>query len=286
MGVALLGLAGSASAASTWFTTSASTTVSGNSTKSVTATCPTQSGYTVIATGGGFGGGWDDFALTESVMSGRGWRITAKNLTSGSLPLYVYANCLKWKGSPSNVTVSTYSITKVTVPNYASDSPSRYKTAKVTCSKGLLLSGGFLTDSSASDPAVARIYENMRTYTAAGTSSTWQISANNTGNYSTGSDKHITPYVYCLNNYTGASSNETAHSLSPEGISSAYCSSAKTAGGGWNIVAAPDPSVDARVPVQCLSFSGTDYTCDMDYYGDGDTPDTKNEAHAECLTAP
>lgn len=267
VGVALLALAGSASAAPTLASYSTNpASVAPNATVTLTATCPTGT----LNVGGGFEGD-GSFVVYKSVKydsgSTHGWQVQAKNITSGYGTIYGWVNCMS--GAPSKAAVTTVTASKATVANKGTGS------STATCSSGVIIGGGFVTDLGSGATPVMVIYLDGRP--SAGSSS-WRASAYNT----TGASKSVTAYAYCLTNYSGASSVQNSAPLQPEGMAEAGCSSPSIAvGGGYSI-----SRTVGNVPIQMLNESSNVYDCDMNYTLNTGDPDPNSLSYAECLTAP
>jgi len=220
--------------------------------------------------GGGFEGD-GSFSVYKNVKydsgSTHGWQVQAKNITSGYGTIYGWVNCMS--GAPSKAAITTVTASKATVANKGTGS------STATCSSGVIIGGGFVTDLGTGATPVMVIYLDGRP--SAGSSS-WQVSAYNT----TGASKSVTAYAYCLTNYTGASSVQNAALLQPEGMAEASCNSSSIAvGGGYKI-----SRTVANTPIQMLNEGSKVYDCDMNYTLNTDEPDPNSLSYAECLTAP
>jgi len=285
MGVALLGLAGSASAAPTQITaTNTYDDVDPLEPYTINVSCPT-----TPAGGGSYshhllvGGGFEashDFSIYENRMVGSTWQVSVFNAGSSVDEITVYANCLYWNGNPTKPTIVHETSSMTTVPvsttpkSVTSPSCPTDSTDKAKKQKTIVVSGGYLT-SEYTGPYVPTYIKNGRS------SNAWQV----TGYNPAGSPQQLQTQVNCLNGWSvvnskkqtvWATSSQAQGQDSEEGIAQASCtaSGAVASGGGWSI-----SQGNLNFPYQCLSFGPTDYTCDMDYA-------SSSLAYAECLVAP
>ena len=290
LGVALLGLAGSASAAPTQITaTNTYDDVDPLEPYTINVSCPT------TPVGGGsyshnllVGGGFEashDFAVYENRMVGSTWQVSVFNNGYGVDEITVYANCLYWNGNPTNPTVVKATSSMTTVPasttakSVTSPSCPTDSTDKAKKQKTVVVSGGYLsTDVGGYVPTYI---QNGRSGNA------WQVTGYNPPG---SSSQKVQAQVNCLNGWSVVNSKKQtvwattsqAHAGdAPEGMAQAVCGSAVVTGGGWSI-----SKTHLNFPYQCLSFGTNDYTCDMDYYGPGEGSDSSSLAYAECLVTP
>ena len=141
--------------------------------------------------------------------------------------------------------------------------------ATAKCSSGLIVSGGYL--STYAGDYVPTYIHNYRS------GSTWRVSGYNPS----GLTQYVTAQVNCLTGWkvgkVSATVSQNYQHVSAEGIGQAGCNSGVASGGGWSIA-----WTNLNFPYQCLSFTSTDYTCDMDYRDPADS----SSVYAECLVAP
>jgi hypothetical protein len=279
LGVALLGLAGSASAAPAVQIPTSYTYSQVDPIAPVTlnVSCPTVSGYShKLLTGGSFSA--SGFAINENRMVGSSWQVSAFNTTDYAQDITVYANCLYWSGTP-NATVKTTNAKATTI--------TAGKTVSQTSSCGsgtVLLSGGYLSEVTNAQVPVFSLN--------GGSGNGWKV----TGVNNTSAKHTLSTQVNCLSGWSftkvvnkktvtyKASSSQTTPPNGEdeaEGMAWAVCGSGTLASGaGWNVVA------HNNFPYQCVPSGATEWICDMDYYGDGEYGDPSSLAYAECLTAP
>jgi len=270
MGVALLGLAGSASAAPTQITASATYSgVDPLAPVTLNVSCPTNPSYShTLVVGGGFQAP-HDFAVYENRAHGNpatSWQVSAFNMASDFRDITAYANCLYWNGNPTNPKVVTASATSTTTIAVGATASST--TAK--CASGVIVSGGYLSSYNG-DEVPVYIFNGNTSSTGASTG-TWKV----TGYNNTGIKQTVRAEVNCLTGWSSAKTSQARQQVSSEGIAQATCTGkgAVASGGGWSIT-----SAHRNFPYQCVSFGPTDYTCDMDYA-------SSSLAYAECLVAP
>jgi hypothetical protein len=273
MGVALLGLAGSASASPSLGLIENFVWVPAGQNGDITVNC-TSGGFMA---GGGYRGA--NFAVYRSEKTGStGWRVQGRNITSSGDYLYAEGNCLF--GLPSGASIAaTVNGGTVNVGNNSTG------TSTATCSAGdpkhkppippdVLLSGGFITQLGTSgSKRVMTIYSDQRS------GSSWKVSAYNT----TGGTKTVQAFAHCLHGYSGASSYQNSAELEPEGMADAWCNGTDIAvGGGYSIV-----RTVGNVPLQMVSIYGpSDWDCDMNYTLSSGDPDPNSLSLAQCLYAP
>jgi len=272
VGVALLGLAGSASAvpieipaSNTYYSVDPLAPVT------VNVACPTQSGYShKLLVGGGFVAS-HDFAVYENRKVGSTWQISAFNMADYAGDVTAQAECLYWNGNPTSPTVVSSNGSGTTIrvgTTGTSTTPS--------CASGtVVVSGGYLS---------TYISDYVPTYIYNGRSgSAWKVSGYNPS----GVSQKVTAQVNCLKGWKvgskSAASSQSSAGIEPsETYAEALCTGtgAISVGGGWSITAA-----HSNFPYDCLVYGPTDFACDMDYEGGGGV-DNSSLAFAECLTAP
>lgn len=235
----------------------ASATLSAGATKTITATCP----FGTLATGGTFAVP-PGFLIMSNAKSGNGWALTVRNTSSASSQVDVRAVCLI--GAPSNATVETKAGSIVKVSNKNSGSSS------ATCASGTkLVGGGYETSGST---ATMRVYSNKR---VDNTSSSWRVSAQNT----TGSDRTIQAFAYCLKNTNLTTDQVVSGGASSGAFTFASCSPEKVLGHGY---AFPPTS-----PYQTTytSFWGSEGLISK-ISGTPASPDPNAVSYAECVGHP
>jgi hypothetical protein len=295
LGVALLGLAGSANAAGKITTVSKSITVKQQTNGTVTVSCSTPSGYVApLAVGGGFQAAlplevYRSRAVTASktyTINGKkvtktvaiGWEVAARNHSySASATLGVSVQCLTGAPSPKTTYVQQVATANTTVVNGQSLGWTP------ACSTGVAVAGGFTGDvSSNTDPAAVRVYINELLVDG----NQHYIQVDN----ETGGSKKVTAYAYCLNGWSGASAWVGAQALSVEGITQPACISGTiAAGGGWQIPQYLDGDVGPNPTViQVTRLTNTSVAVDMDP-GAPDIyppPDPTSWGLVNCVKAP
>lgn len=186
-------------------TESALTSVASLATSTVTATCP----FGTLAVGGGSELESPSFQLSNSLRSGNGWAVTAKNTAGVTRDLTATATCLT--GAPTGASVSTVQ------GNVAALTPTSSGTSTAACDTGTLVSGGFSTAVSGFPPSTPRIYANQR---VSSVSDSWQVSAYNT---SSSTSKSVTAFGNCLHDSGFSFRQESGTNLSAGGTSTALC---------------------------------------------------------------
>jgi hypothetical protein len=295
MGVALLGLAGSASAAGVLTTYTNSISVAPQTEGVVSVSCPTPKGYVApLAVGGGFD--VDDVsveiyqfqALTASktyTISGKkstktvavGWTVGAKNDDyTYAHSVIVTVQCLTGAPSPS----TTYVQVGSTKPVFAYNAGTY--TLNPSCSSGIAVAGGFTGDvDNYTVPGAVRVYDDQRH-----SSTSWQISLNN----GTGVNKNFSATAYCLNGWSKASLSESVgQALTVEGITQPGCTSGLAVGGGYKV----PPLLEADVfnnptVINMTPLSSNSFAIDMEpgAVDEYPPPAPNSWGYAECLTAP
>jgi hypothetical protein len=291
-GAALLGLAGSASAAGALSANYASISVAPQSTGVVSINCPTPKNYVApLAVGGGFDVGttamevYQSRAVTTSksyTIGGKkstktvaiGWTLAVRNHDySNSYPATVYVQCLTGAPSPSTTYVQvggTKSVADYNGGDY---------TLRPTCSSGIVVAGGFTGDvDTYTVPGSARVY-NDTLYN----STTWQFSLTN----DTGVNKNFSATAYCLNGWSKASiSQSVGQALSDEGITQPVCTSGLAIGGGYKIPAHLDGDADYNPTVINMTpLIPSSFAIDMSTHI-YPPPAPDSWGYAECLKAP
>jgi hypothetical protein len=279
MGVALLGLAGSASAAPLITTYSAQSSASANGgIGTAIAICPSG-----IVVGGGMGIETSYLQVGKngyySGPLGVGWEVDAKN-TDPNQPETVAAtvNCLT--GAPWSATLK-----QVTGTQSVSSKKSATATT-ATCPSGyIMIAGGYIAGTTST---YAWGLDAFLDSTASTT--TWKVSMYNP----TSSSKTITALGLCLKQSSGKAPTmtQTKSFLTPEGISPSLCYAngkdvGYAVGGGFT---AQDPSVKGNTLYTILNMfdesggSGTagEYDVDMEPAPDGGSITTVS-GYAECM---
>lgn len=236
-----------------------SATVLPGATRTLTANCP----IGTLATGGGISAP-RGFLVTRNSRStsSNGWTITARNNTSADAELDLRAVCLA--GAPSTASISTVTGSTTNVAAGFNG------TSSASCASGTLVGGGYMTTGTTS---IMRVYGNKR---STSTSSTWQVSAQNT----TASSRGITAYAYCLANTRFTFSQVTGGGIYDNGFSMPMCSgSSKAMGGGYAFPRTSNYHVDFTglfgPQIYLVSMDGTPSSADPNAVG-----------YAECLAHP
>ncbi len=236
-----------------------SATVAPGATRTLTANCP----IGTLATGGGISAP-RGFLVTRNAKSStsNGWTITARNNTGVNAVLDVRAVCLAGAPTTASITTVTGSTTNVWAGSNG--------TSSASCASGTLVGGGYLTTGTTS---IMRVYSNKR---STSTSSTWQVSAQNT----TTSSRGITAYAHCLANTRFTFNQVTGSGIYDGGFSMPMCSGARKAmGGGYAFPRTANYHVDFTG-----LFGPQNYPVSMD--GTPSSADPNAVGHAECLTHP